>query len=727
MRRSIIRTLALSCAFAFACTCERLEAQTTLIPPTALWNYNDLGITPPSNWNTLGFDDSSWSSGMPEFGYGEDDETTKVSFGPDAANKFITTWFRHEFQVPDPSLIQNLRLRVLRDDGVVIYLNGVELVRSNMAQGPISANQLAFSRVNAGEENFFFSFDVDPGALLTGDNLLAIELHQFKATSSDLSLDVNLVANVTPSVIRGPYLQVAKPDGITVCWRTDVATDGVVSFGATPGNLNQSVTDPTKTQDHFVHLTGLAPETDFVYAVGSSAGMMVGDDLDHVFRTSPPSGTARPTRVWALGDCGTANANARAVRDAYLNETGSARTDLVLLLGDNAYTRGTDGEYEFAIFRTYTDMLKKSTFWSTRGNHEASALEYFSIFEMPTNGEAGGLSSGTENYYSFDYGNVHFVCLDSHSTSRAVGGTMWTWAQADLASTNQDWIVAFWHHPPYTKGSHNSDTELGLVEMRTNFLPLLESHGVDIVLAGHSHSYERTFLINGHYGDTTTWNPSSMVVDGGDGRPAGDGAYIKPIGPNQGATYLTAGSSGQVSSGQPLDHPAMFIATETLGSTVLTFDDNQLDVEFIDSLGVIGDSFTLRKEVALTPDVPTISLSAGGDQNMTLQAGSGRAGHFYAIFGSATGTSPGFTLGGVLMPLNFDIYFRFTLFHPGMQFFQNFRGNLDGTGSAMATFHGPAGTDPGLAGVTLWHAFVSAEFLGDVEYASNAIEVLLVP
>ena len=76
-------------------------------------------------------------------------------------------------------------------------------------------------------------------------------------------------------------------------------------------------------------------------------------------------------------------------------------------------------------------------------------------------------------------------------------GAMATWLRSDLASTSQNWTIAFWHHPPYSKGSHDSDTEYELVGMREVFLPILEANGVDLVLTGHSHDYERTWLING--------------------------------------------------------------------------------------------------------------------------------------------------------------------------------------------------------------------------------------
>ena len=164
---------------------------------------------------------------------------------------------------------------------------------------------------------------------------------------------------------------------------------------------------------------------------------------------------------------------------------------------------------------------------------------------LPRDGEAGGLRSGTEAYYSFDYANIHFIVLESFETNRSANGAMMTWLRDDLLAHDQPWVIAFWHHPPYSKGSHNSDSETELVQMRQNALPILEGAGVDLVLGGHSHSYERSFLIDGHYGNSGGFN-NNNVVDGGNGRPAGDGAYQKATlgaAPHEGAVYVVAGSS----------------------------------------------------------------------------------------------------------------------------------------------------------------------------------------
>ncbi len=410
-----------------------------------------------------------------------------------------------------------------------------------------------------------------------------------------------------PAVSRGPYLQMGTPSSVLVRWRTNVATDSRVYYGPTAGSTALSAVDGTVTTEHRVALAGLGANTQYYYSVGSTSAILAGGDAGHFFYTSPTG--AKPTRVWVLGDSGTADANAGAVRDAYLNFNGSRYTDLWLMLGDNAYSSGTDLEYQAAVFNMYPTMLRQSVLWPTLGNHDGQSADsatqsgpYYDIFSLPAGGQAGGLASGTEAYYSFDYGNVHFICLDSFETSRASGGPMMTWMQSDIASTNKDWVIAFWHHPPYSKGSHNSDTEIELVEMRQNALPILEAAGVDLVLAGHSHSYERSFLIDGHYGLSTTFT-DSMKKDGGSGRADGSGAYQKQTlgkGPHEGAVYAVAGSSGQAS---PVSqHPAMYLWTSTLGSMVLDINNNRLDARFLTSTGATGDYFTIVKGI---PNVPT--------------------------------------------------------------------------------------------------------------------------
>jgi hypothetical protein len=191
---------------------------------------------------------------------------------------------------------------------------------------------------------------------------------------------------------------------------------------------------------------------------------------------------------------------------------------------------------------------------------------------------------------------------------------MLTWLQADISSTTKNWIIAFWHHPPYSKGSHDSDLETELIQMRQNALPILENYGVDLVLTGHSHAYERSYLLDGHYGFSNTLT-SAMIKNSGSGREDGTGAYVKVDGgtaPHEGAVYAVAGSGGQTSGGS-LNHPAMFISLNNLGSMVLDVNGNRLDAKFLRETGAIDDHFTIFKGSGSSNNPPTVSITSPAD------------------------------------------------------------------------------------------------------------------
>jgi hypothetical protein len=625
-------------------TAHTSTTDSALIEQGSVWSYLDNGSDQGTAWRAVGFSDAAWATGSAQLGYGDGDEATVIGYGPNSSAKYVTTYFRQTFTVGDPTLFQSLTLNLLRDDGAVAYLNGAEIFRTNMPSGTIAYNTAASSAIGGADESTFYGTSVDPSLLVAGTNVLAVEVHQANGTSSDVSFDAELVASTSLQITRGPYLQMGTPSSVVVRWRTGGPSDSQVLYGPDPSSLIWTASDAALTTEHEVTLTNLSPNTVYYYATGSTTQTLAGADTEHFFRTSPTAGTATPTRVWVLGDSGTANANARAVRDAYYGFNGSSYASLWLMLGDNAYTQGLDSEYQAAVFDMYPATLRQSVLWPTLGNHDGAAANsstgtgpYYDNFTLPTLGEAGGLASGTEAYYSFDYGNIHFVNLESFETNRSTTGPMLTWLQNDLASTNQEWVVAFWHHPPYSKGSHDSDVDIEMREMREDALPILEAAGVDLVLTGHSHSYERSFLIDGHYGSSSTFT-SAMKVNGGSGREDGTGAYLKPTvgpAPHEGTVYAVAGSSGQASGGA-LNHPAMFVSLNVLGSMVLDVDGNRLDARFIDNVGATRDHFTILKGSQAPGAFNTLSPGSGATGQpagvvLGWEASSGASSYRYCV------------------------------------------------------------------------------------------------
>lgn len=422
------------------------------------------------------------------------------------------------------------------------------------------------------------------------------------------------------TIIRGPYLQLATPTSMVIRWRTDVTEPSVVRYGVDPADLSLTARAEGVVTEHIVHLPKLQPNTRYFYVpiTGNdkpvTAPTTVSEDsapkgMISSFTTPPVPGPAHPTRVWVLGDPGTKSAEQSGVRDGYYKFTGNRATDLWLLLGDNAYPEGTDSDYQKAVFEMYPQTLRSSPLWPTLGNHDAKNANsitesgvYYDIFTLPTRAQAGGVPSGTEAYYAFDHANIHFICLDSQDSDRSPEGAMAQWLRADLAATTRDWIVAFFHHPTYTKGTHDSDKDSDsggrMNDMRATILPILEAGGVDLILTGHSHVYERSYFIDGHYGKSTTWDPV-FIKQPGDGRLTGKGAYTKPRArtAHAGEVSVVTGSAGHAGpKNVPLNHPAMIVSLNEIGSSVLDIDGLKLDFTFLNEKGETRDSFTILKQ-----------------------------------------------------------------------------------------------------------------------------------
>ncbi len=170
-------------------------ASQSLVPFGAAWKYLDNGTDQGTAWRAPVFNDATWASGPAQLGYGDGDENTVVSSGPNPGNKNITTYFRHTFSVASPAAIDCLLLRVIRDDGIVAYLNGTEVLRNNLPAGTIT-NQTAaiLALIEPGESNLVVAA-IDASLLVAGNNVLAVEVHQSSGISSDLSFDLELTGS----------------------------------------------------------------------------------------------------------------------------------------------------------------------------------------------------------------------------------------------------------------------------------------------------------------------------------------------------------------------------------------------------------------------------------------------------------------------------------------------------------------------------------------------------
>jgi hypothetical protein len=185
------------------------QSSLTLIEKGAFWYYKDDGSDQGTGWRT---EDISWPGGNAELGYGDGDEQKELSFGPDKDNKYVTTYFRHTFNVENVADILSLTLSLLRDDGAVVYINDKEVERPNMRLGEIDYLTHADNAIDRPEEQTFYSYNVDPAFLVNNENIIAVEIHQANFTSSDISFDLELKATVS-NAVGGPGTIYYTTDG----------------------------------------------------------------------------------------------------------------------------------------------------------------------------------------------------------------------------------------------------------------------------------------------------------------------------------------------------------------------------------------------------------------------------------------------------------------------------------------------------------------------------------
>jgi hypothetical protein len=233
-----------------------------LVAAGSSWKYLDDGSDQGAAWRAAEFDDSSWSEGVAELGYGDDDEVTAVGFGDDAANKHITTYFRQAFQVSGPQRSAAMVLRIRRDDGVAVYLNGAQVVRDNLPSGA-GFDTPASSVVDNDDEVTFFEFAVDAALLVVGDNVLAVEIHQSSGSSSDISFDLELQRTLAGGVLAND----SDSDG-------DILS-AAIAIPASNGTLDFQQDGSFSYQAD----AGFSGADFFVYSVDNTGGNVVRDIL----------------------------------------------------------------------------------------------------------------------------------------------------------------------------------------------------------------------------------------------------------------------------------------------------------------------------------------------------------------------------------------------------------------------------------------------------------------
>ncbi|MCP4634584.1 MAG: T9SS type A sorting domain-containing protein [candidate division Zixibacteria bacterium] len=519
--------------------------QTTLIPSGAVWLYLDDGSDQDTIWRANDFDDTSWAFGPAQLGYGDGDETTIVSYGSDPDNKYVTTYFRHSFAVNDPTQYVGLLLRLLRDDGAVIYLNGVEIERSNMPTHTITYLTLSSTTVGGTEENMIFESYEDIDNIRQGTNVLAVEIHQRSLTSSDISFDFELVGLTEfPELTRkAPYLiYTGSNTEMKVVWQTTFSASGFMEWGGdTTYSLGNTATyEYGNGHQHSYTITQLSPDNEYYYRVTVDDEIHTGS-----FRTAPLENETE-VKFLAYGDTRSNPSAHNSVANRILTTLTEDEDfqSLIISMGDLVYNG--DNEYDWdsqffdPVYSNIQMMLRNLPYQSTMGNHEKSGTLFAKYFSYPF---------VDNRYWSFDYGPAHFVVVDQYKNYYP-GSAQYQWLENDLATCTKPWKFIYLHEPGWSAGNHGNN-----MNVQNYIQPLCEEYGVPILFAGHNHYYSRA-IVNG-------------------------------------VQHITTGGGGAPLSQPDSTYPNIVASAMAYHFCKVTINGNWLNFETVNSGGSVIDSFNV--------------------------------------------------------------------------------------------------------------------------------------
>ncbi|MCX7879251.1 MAG: metallophosphoesterase family protein [Ignavibacteria bacterium] len=302
-----------------------------------------------------------------------------------------------------------------------------------------------------------------------------------------------------------PYLQAVTQNSIVVMVETDTKDPVFVQYGKT--SLENSsktkfylVTEDKRSQTyvHRVYLENLEPNTEYKYrAVHKKDTSSI-----FTFKTAVPEGV--PFRVAIMGD----NRSNPEKHSKKSKKMAQHSPHISIYTGDLCFA-GRYFEWKQEFFTPEEqELIARVPFFNSLGNHEAQT-ELTKVFL-----QAPKSSSNDEYYYSFDYGDAHFLILNTE-TNVSPGSPQWKFAESDLANTNKKWKIVAFHIPAYSFGKHPPNKKMQ--EMTTQ---IFEKYGVDLVLNGHNHFYQRN-LVNGIYHITTGGGGSPLY------EPTYEGPYIQ--------------------------------------------------------------------------------------------------------------------------------------------------------------------------------------------------------
>lgn len=494
-----------------------------LISTATTWKYLDNNVDPGTEtdryaWTKADYNDSEWKSEAGKFGAKKGKlEDLGDGFVPTVLlNQYINGvngddipafFFRTTVNISNLDDISSLSGKLYYDDAAIVYINGVKVASFDEPEGGFESN-MSYGGSNASnpkEGVISLTKEQLKDVIKTGQNTIAVELHQVRASSSDIyfefnNLQVDYGQEETTVEQKALNLTIGEDETkMNLTWYANTNTSGTVQLAKAGAMINGefpsqfTTVEATNNQANdkgFYYnqatLANLEENTKYVYRVVN------GDQVSKIYDFTTKDFDGSYNFIFAgdpqIGASGSASKDTEGWDKTLSDSINKFNPNFILSAGDQVNTASDENQYSGYLDHEELTSVPQAT---TIGNHDSSSNAYTQHFNLPNETAKGETAAGTDYWYV--YNNTLFMNINTNNTSTAEHKAF----MKEAIKENQDvrWKVVVFHHSVYSVASHS--VESSILKRREELTPVFDDLGIDVVLMGHDHVYVRSNMMKG--------------------------------------------------------------------------------------------------------------------------------------------------------------------------------------------------------------------------------------
>lgn len=494
-----------------------------LISTATTWKYLDNNVDPGTEtdryaWTKADYNDSEWKSEAGKFGAKKGKlEDLGDGFVPTVLlNQYINGvngddipafFFRTTVNISNLDDFSSLSGKLYYDDAAIVYINGVKVVSFDEPEGGFESN-MSYGGSNASnpkEGVISLTKEQLKDVIKTGQNTIAVELHQGRASSSDIyfefnNLQVDYGQEETTVEQKALNLTIGEDETkMNLTWYANTNTSGTVQLAKAGAMINGefpsqfTTVEATNNQANdkgFYYnqatLANLEENTKYVYRVVN------GDQVSKIYDFTTKDFDGSYNFIFAgdpqIGASGSASKDTEGWDKTLSDSINKFNPNFILSAGDQVNTASDENQYSGYLDHEELTSVPQAT---TIGNHDSSSNAYTQHFNLPNETAKGETAAGTDYWYV--YNNTLFMNINTNNTSTAEHKAF----MKEAIKENQDvrWKVVVFHHSVYSVASHS--VESSILKRREELTPVFDDLGIDVVLMGHDHVYVRSNMMKG--------------------------------------------------------------------------------------------------------------------------------------------------------------------------------------------------------------------------------------